>query len=161
MLQALQGHIPGTRSFICRDCQLVVDGVLGLAQRWRRHEVAHADLWAQDLELTDRYGTEIKWMHIPSHIGIRGNEQADQLADLGRRKSTLLFGRISVSPGPEEEEEEEEEERELLEGEASVWGYEEEPPLPEEECPPTPHRTPGASQCKPAQLPHVLQRRQS
>ena len=33
-----------------------------------------------------------------------------------------------MSPGPEEEEEEEE--RELLEGEGSVWGYEEEPPPP-------------------------------
>ena len=86
-LSALQGHVPGTRSLICPDCQLVVDGVLGLAQRWRRHkwrnttgEVAHADLWAQILELTDRYGAEIKWMHIPSHIGIRGNEKVDQLA---------------------------------------------------------------------------------
>ena len=121
-LRALQGHILGTRSLICPDCQLVVDGVLGLAQRWRRHkwrnttgEVAHADLCTQILELIDRYGTEIKWMHIPSHVGIRGNEKADQLADLGRRKSPLLFGRISVSPRPEEEEEE----RELLEGEAS------------------------------------------
>ena len=151
-LRALQGHIPGTRSLICPDCQLVVDGVLGLAQRWRRHkwrnttgEVAHADLWAQILELTDRYGTEIKWMHIPSHIGIRGNEKADQLADLGRRKSPLLFGRISVSPRLEEEEEE----RELLEGEASVWGYEEEPPLPEEDCPPTPCRSPRTPQATP------------
>ena len=75
----------------------------------------------------------------PRAIGIRGNEKADQLADLGRRKSRLLFGRMSVSPRPEEEEEE----RELLEGEASVWGYEEEPPLPEEDCPPTPYQTPG------------------
>ena len=130
-LSALQGHIPGTKSLICPDCQLVVDGVLGLAQRWRRHnwrnttgDVAHADPWAQILELTERYGTKIKWIHIPSHIGIRGNEKADQLADLGSRKSPLLFGRISVAPRQEDEEEE----RGLLEGEASVWGYEEEPP---------------------------------
>ena len=144
-LSALQGHVPGTRSLICPDCQLVVDGVLGLAQRWRRHkwrnttgDVAHADLWAQILELTDRYGTEIKWIHIPSHIGIRGNEKADQLADLGRRKSPLLFGRISVAPRREDKEEE----RELLEGEASVWGYEEEPP-PARRGPP-PHPLPDA-----------------
>ena len=52
-----------------------------------------------DSELTDCYGTEIKWMRIPSHICIWGNEQVDRLADLGRRKSPLLFGRISVSPG--------------------------------------------------------------
>ena len=51
-----------------------------------------------------------------------------------------------MSPGPEEEEEEE---RELLKGEGSVWGYEEEPPLPEEDCPPTPYRTPGTPQATP------------
>ena len=39
-----------------------------------------------------------------------------------------------MSPRPEDEEEE----QELLEGEASVWGYEEEPPPPEEDHPPTP-----------------------
>ena len=129
----LPGNIPGTKSLICPDCQLVVDGVLGLAQRWRRHnwrntsgDVAHADLWAQILELTEHHGTEVKWMHVPSHIGIRGNEKADQLADLGRRKSPLLFGRISVTPRQDDEEEE----RELLDGEISVWGDEEEPPPP-------------------------------
>ena len=93
-LSALQGHIPGTKSLICPDCHLVVDGVLGLAQMLPRHnwrntlgDVAHADLWAQIPELTERHGTEIKWMHVPSRIGMRGNEKADQLADLGRRKS--------------------------------------------------------------------------
>ena len=149
-LSALQGHIPGTKSLICPDCQLVVDGVLGLAQRWRRHnwcntsgDVAHADLWVQILELTERHGTEIKWMHAPSHIGIRGNEKADQLADLGRRKSPLLFGRISVTPRQDDEEEE----RELLEGEISVWGDEEEPLPRRRRTPPPPagcheHRRP-------------------
>ena len=154
-LSALQGHVPVTRSLICPDCQLVVDGVLGLAQRWRRHkwrnttgDVAHADLWAQILELTDRYGTEIKWIHIPSHIGIWRNEKADQLADLSRRKSPLLFGRISVAPRREDEEEE----RELFEGEASVWGYEEEPPPSEEDHSPTPCRTPQTPQATPQRL---------
>ena len=47
--------------------------------------------------------------------------------------------------------EEEEEERELLEGEASVWGYEEEPPPPEEAPPPppTPCRSPRTPQATP------------
>ena len=147
-LSALQGHIRGTKSLISPDCQLVVDGVLGLAQRWRRHnwrntsgDVAHADLWAPILELTERHGTEIKWMHVPSHIGIRGNEKADQLADLGRRKSPLLFGRISVTPRQDDEEEE----RELLDGEISVWGDEEEPPPPPPGGGEPPHPLPDAT----------------
>ena len=103
-------------------------------------------LWAQILELTERHGTEIKWMHVPSHLGIRGNEKADQLADLGRRKSPLLFGRISVTLRQDDEEEE----RELLDGEISVWGDEEEHPPP-----PRRRRTPPApAGCHEHRRPH-------
>ena len=36
-LAALQGHRPGTQSLICPDSTYVVDGLLGRAQKWRRH----------------------------------------------------------------------------------------------------------------------------
>ena len=36
-------------------------------------------------------------LQMPSHMGIRGNTRADRLADVCRRKSPLLFGRLSVS----------------------------------------------------------------
>ena len=42
------------------------------------------------------------WLHMPSHIGIRGNERADSLAAEGRRKSPLLHGQISVQPAAAE-----------------------------------------------------------
>ena len=49
------------------------------------------------LELLDVTGGEVQWLHIPSHIGIRGDERADGLADEGRQKSPLLTGRCLLN----------------------------------------------------------------
>ena len=104
-LRSLQGHMEGHQSLICPDSLLVVNGVLGWAQRWRRHgwqnksgAVAHVDLWTQILHLVEKLGEAIKWLHAPSHIGIKGNGRADHLAEVGRRRSPLLFGLISTPP---------------------------------------------------------------
>ena len=50
------------------------------------------------LHLVEKLGEAVKWLHVPSHIGIKGNGQADHLADVGRRRSPLLFGLISIRP---------------------------------------------------------------
>ena len=93
-LRGLQGHREGHQSLICPDSLLVVNGVLGWAQRWRRHgwqnksgAVAHVDLWTQILHLVEKLEEAIKWLHSPSHVGIKGNGQADHLANVGRRRS--------------------------------------------------------------------------
>ena len=74
-LAALQGHRPGSRSLICPDSMYVVDGVLGRAQKWRRHNwqtasgpTWHMDLWTQVLDILEKVGSEIQWLHVPSHI---------------------------------------------------------------------------------------------
>ena len=66
VLCSLQGHQVGHRSLVCPDSLLVVGGVLGWAQRWRRHKrfhttgkVKHIDLWTQILDLTDQLGDEV------------------------------------------------------------------------------------------------------
>ena len=106
-LRSLQGHKDRHQSLICPDSLLVVNGVLGRAQRWRRHgwqnksgTVAHVDLWTQILHLVEKLGEAVKWLHVLSHIGIKGNGRADHLADVGRRRSPLLFGLISIRPPP-------------------------------------------------------------
>ena len=83
---ALQQHVRGTMSLICPDSTYVVDGMLGQAHKWRRHKwqtqsgpAQHVDLRAQVLQLLDAIGPEVQWLHIPSHIGIRGNKRADGL----------------------------------------------------------------------------------
>ena len=79
-LCSLQGHRTGRRTLICPDSLRVVNGVLGWAQRWRQHKwqnasgaVKHVDLWMQILDLVDQLGDTVKWLHVPSHIGIKGN----------------------------------------------------------------------------------------
>ena len=57
--------------------------------------MSHVDLWEQMLLST--CGHEVHWLQVPSHIGICGNHKADELADVGRRKSPLLFGHISMN----------------------------------------------------------------
>ena len=56
-------------------------------------------------------GHEVHWLQAPSHIGICGNHNADELANVGQRKSPLLLGHILVNMvgrvGEGEDEEEE------------------------------------------------------
>ena len=88
----------------CSDSLLLVQGATGKAQKWRRHDwqgsggpVSHVDLWSQILAAIEEAGAQVQWLHVPSHIGVIGNENADVLADMGRRKSPLLRGHITVS----------------------------------------------------------------
>ena len=62
-LCSVQGHREGHRSLICPNSLLVVNGVLGWAQLWRRHgwqsksgAVAHVDLWTRILHLVEKRG---------------------------------------------------------------------------------------------------------
>ena len=59
----------------------------------------HLDPVTQIPELSEKFGNEIKWLHVPSQIGIKGG-QADDLTDMEWRWSPLLFGRISVHSTP-------------------------------------------------------------
>ena len=59
----------------------MVNGVLGWAQGWRRHRrqskswaVARVDLWTQILQLVEKLGEAIKWLHVPFHIGINARQ---------------------------------------------------------------------------------------
>ena len=88
--------------------------------------------------LVERLGERVKCLHTPSHIEIPGNHGADHLADVGRRRSPLLFGHISARLRQTDLEEEEEDAVEGEEGGAlsavraqcnylGVWPYP--PPL--------------------------------
>jgi len=43
-----------------------------------KNEVLNKDLWEQILELTNELN--INWQHVPSHVGIPGNERVDEIA---------------------------------------------------------------------------------
>ena len=117
--RALEGRRAGEHMLICPYCELIAKGMLGWAQKWRRHgwtnakgPIQHKDLWDTLLTLTEAAGPLVKWLHTPSHIDIPGNTRADHLADVGRRRSPLLFGHISAHPKRQEE---------IPEGESKKW----------------------------------------
>ena len=103
-LHAVQHRNKSKQTLICSDSLLVVEGITGKAQKWRRHDwqgsagpMGHVDLWTQLLHETESQGTAIQWLHVPLHIGMDGNTHADQLADIGRRHSPVLKGQVTVS----------------------------------------------------------------
>ena len=55
------------------------------------------DFWSQILATIEEPGSQVQWLHVPSHIGVVGNDKADLLADMGRRKSPLLRGYVTTS----------------------------------------------------------------
>ena len=77
-------------------------------------KVNHIDLWIQILDFTEQLGDEVKWIHVPSHIGIKGNaggspRQCGMATDptvvwahihmphlAGQEKPPLIQGRIAV-----------------------------------------------------------------
>ena len=60
-------------------------------------------LWEQLLQEIEQAGAAVRWMHVPSHVGIVGNTHADTLADMGRRKSPLLRGYVTTARRPQME----------------------------------------------------------
>ena len=73
-LRSLQGHQKGHRSLICP-----VNGVLGWAQRWRRHKwcntagpVKHVDLWTQSLNSWTIQGTKSNGSTSPRTLVSKG-----------------------------------------------------------------------------------------
>ena len=102
-LHAIRSQDPAQKTLICSDSQLVVMGVTSKASKWQRHDwqgsrgpVGHVDLWEHLLQEIERAGPAVRWLHVPSHVGIQGNTKADTLADMGRRRSPLLEGLVTA-----------------------------------------------------------------
>ena len=81
----------GERVVVVMDSEYVYKGIVEWSLKWRRHvwecstrEVGHADLWEQILWLWEEGGDHVQLRRVPSHLAVRGNEQADSLAEMGR-----------------------------------------------------------------------------
>ena len=78
-------------------------GATGKAKKWvlntlvgSRGPLNNVELWKELLkEIVSPHRT-MKWIKVPSHMGIQGNKEADSLAEDGRLSSSLL--RQSVAP---------------------------------------------------------------
>ena len=89
-LQALK-IFPNQRIALCTDSAYVILGAHGAAHRWKsRHWqgssgcVACIELWEELLQEISQPNREILWVHVPSHVDIPGNEEADRLSNVGR-----------------------------------------------------------------------------
>ena len=84
------------RLAVVMDSHYVYDGLRGSAFRWRTASwvghsgpVCNVDLWIRALDLVDKVSAIVKWVRVPSHTDIPGNERADVLAEEGRVSSPL------------------------------------------------------------------------
>ena len=84
------------RPVVVMDSQYVYHGLWGSAFRWRTAgwvgqsgPVCNVDLWIRALDLIDRVSAPVKWLRVPSHTDILGNERADVLAEEGGVSSPL------------------------------------------------------------------------
>ena len=71
---------------IVTDRKYVYDGILKHLRRWRLQgrPFLNSDLWLQLQAEVDARVAPTLWRHVYSHIGICGNERADELANRGR-----------------------------------------------------------------------------
>ena len=149
-IHAICHRTPHKCTLICSDSKLVVMGATGKASKWRRHDwqgsrgpVGHVDLWEQLLKEIEQAGAAVRWLHVPSHVGIVGDTHADTLADMGRRKSPLLRGYVTSARRPQQERQAQEQEDESDLDEPPMFSPEERTANPPPRGTPPPPRPPA------------------
>lgn len=83
---------------IATDSQFLINSVQKWMQSWKRNnwktsngkEVKNYNEFVQLDQLLKDKAVNIKWIHVRGHVGIYGNEQADQLAREGSDKCRRL-----------------------------------------------------------------------
>jgi ribonuclease HI len=88
-LEALGSLAPGSSAEVRADSSYLVLGATRWLTGWKRRgwtrpdgeEVANRDLWeALDRLLSSRPPGTLRWVRIPGHAGVPGNERADAIA---------------------------------------------------------------------------------
>ena len=76
---------------ICTESEYVFQGATGAARRWKLRgwtassgSVSNVPLWELLLDTLGTHKGSIKFIKVPSHVDILGNNEADRLADQGR-----------------------------------------------------------------------------
>ena len=95
---------------VATDFAYVHDGLQGKAMQWEAQGwvtthplVINVDLWEEVLAILLTSNCEFKWVKVPSHVSVDGNEKADHLAEQGRNMSPLYLTvrrAIQVPPPP-------------------------------------------------------------
>ena len=109
VLHAMLTRGPGERMVVVLDSEYVFKGITQWSDKWRRHgwrtssgEVGHRDLWGQILWLREEAGDLLQVRWVPSHLGAKGNEGTDVLAEKGREMHPNNLLPLSKRPRVEE-----------------------------------------------------------
>ena len=94
--------IAALRRFETTDCKIcvftnseyVVLGGGGVARKWQqngwvgsRGPLTNVRLWVELLDVLSYMGDRVQWVQVPSHVGLEGNEVANDLAIVGMCRS--------------------------------------------------------------------------
>ena len=91
VLHAMLSRATGERMVVVVDSKYVFKAITVWTEKWKRHgwrtssgEVGHRDLWEHIDWLRGEAGDKLQVRWVPSHLGVTGNEAADELAGQGR-----------------------------------------------------------------------------
>ena len=89
-------HFTTGRILIALDSKIVNDAIKGGVQKWKDNGgrcstglVGTVHCWSALLQFLNLPGRELRTVLLPSHCDIRGNEVANDLAELGRSRNPL------------------------------------------------------------------------
>ena len=89
-------HFTTGRILIALDSKIVNDAIKGGVQKWKDNgwrcstgPVGNVHCWSALLQFLNMPGRELRTVLLPSHCDIRGNELANDLAELGRSRNPL------------------------------------------------------------------------
>ena len=89
-------HFTTGRILIVLHSTIVNDAIKGGVQQWKNNgwrcstgPVGNVHCWSASLQFLNMQGRELRTVLLPSHCDIRGNEVANDLAELGRSRNPL------------------------------------------------------------------------
>lgn len=85
-IAALRNISSGVQIILHTDSSYVINGITKWVHGWKRNnwktsqkeEVQNRDLWEELVSVAD--GKKIEWKYVAGHVGIMGNERADEIA---------------------------------------------------------------------------------
>ena len=85
------------------DSSYLINGITKWVKGWKakdwktlqKKDVLNKDLWQELDDLVESFGKPIAWKHVSGHVGIAGNERADEIASAFAEGKT-----VSLHEGP-------------------------------------------------------------
>jgi ribonuclease HI len=96
--------LPAAPVLLHTDSSYLINGITKWVKGWKakgwktlqKKDVLNKDLWQELSELADSFEESITWKHVSGHVGIAGNERADEIAsDFAEGKAVVLHDDVA------------------------------------------------------------------